>query len=289
MLAFAPVVAACDLSSPESSNDPSAAQSVFIIGGSRPATLVRPFDHATGTRLPVVIALHGYTSNASSTDRYFGLAQRVTRDRFALILPNGTRNPEGSNFWNATDYCCDFWGSGVDDVAYLNSLVTEAGEHVVVDGVYLIGLSNGAFMSYRMACESMPGLRGIVPVGGADFDDPARCEGARPLSVLHIHGTGDVVIGYHGGSSEAGTAYPAAEEAVRRWASRAGCDLGAAEMLEPLDLDFTLSGAETQPLRYRRGCRAGVTVELWTIEGGAHVPAFDPDDIGERILAWLLD
>jgi polyhydroxybutyrate depolymerase len=181
------------------------------------------------------------------------------------------------------------WLGRCPDCGEWNSLVEEAAAHVTPDGVYLVGLSNGAFMSYRMACESMPGLRGIVPVGGADFDDPARCEGARPLSVLHIHGTGDVVIGYHGGSSEAGTAYPAAEEAVRRWASRAGCDLGAAEMLEPLDLDFTLSGAETQPLRYRRGCRAGVTVELWTIEGGAHVPAFDPDDIGERILAWLLD
>lgn len=289
MLAIAPGVAACGVSSPESSNDPNAVPSVFIIGGSRPATLVRPTDYATGKRLPVVIALHGYTSNASSTDRYFGLAQRVTRDQFTLILPNGTRNSDGASFWNATDYCCDFGGSGVDDVAYLNSLVTEAGEHVVVDGVYLIGLSNGAFMSYRMACESMPGLRGIVPVAGASFDDPARCEGARPLSVLHIHGTGDVVIGYHGGTSDVGTAYPAAEEAVRRWASRAGCDLGAAEMLEPLDLDFTLSGAETQPLRYRQGCRAGITVELWTIEGGAHVPAFDPDDIGGRLIAWLLD
>ncbi len=235
-----------------------------------------------------MIALHGYTSNSANTNRYFGLSQRVTQDGFALILPNGTRNPEGANFWNATDYCCDFWGTGVDDVAYLNELVVEAGEHVVADGVYLVGLSNGAFMSYRMACESMPGLRGIVAVAGTTFDDPERCAGAAPVSVLHIHGTGDVVIQYGGGSSNTGdTHYPGAEETVRRWAARAGCDLAAAEMLEPIDLDFTLSGPETQPLRYRAGCAAGVTVELWTIEQGAHVPAFDPDRIGGRLIAWL--
>ncbi len=235
-----------------------------------------------------MIALHGYTSNSANTNQYFGLSQRTTLDRFALILPNGTRNPEGANFWNATDYCCDFWGTGVDDVAYLNDLVVEAGEHIVPDGVYLVGLSNGAFMSYRMACESMPGLGGIVAVGGTTFDDPERCAGAAPVSVLHIHGTGDVVIQYGGGSSNSGdTHYPGAEETVRRWASRAGCDLSAAEILEPIDLDFTLSGAETQPLRYREGCAAGVTVELWPIEQGAHVPAFDPDRIGARLVDWL--
>lgn len=261
---------------------------MFIIGGDRPATLIRPLDYTAGTRLPLVIALHGYTSNSANTNRYFGLSQRVTRDRFALILPNGTRNPEGANFWNATDYCCDFWGTGVDDVGYLNGLVTEAGEHIVPDGVHLVGLSNGAFMSYRMACESMPGLRGIAAVGGTTFDDPERCAGAAPVSVLHIHGTADVVIRYGGGSSNTGTThYPGAEETVRRWASRAGCDLSAAETLEPLDLDFTLPGAETQPLRYREGCAAGITVELWTIEQGAHVPAFDPDRIGARLIDWL--
>ena len=177
-----------------------------------------------------MIALHGYTRNSANTNQYFGLSQRTTRDRFALILPNGTRNPEGANFWNATDYCCDFWGSGVDDVAYLNDLVVEAGEHIIAEGVYLVGLSNGAFMSYRMACESMPGLRGIVAVGGSTFHDPERCAGAAPVSVLHIHGTADIVIRYEGGSSNTGdTHYPGAEEAVRRWAARAGCDLAAAE------------------------------------------------------------
>ena len=264
-------------------------EAIRTIGGARPATMIRPQDYVAGTPVPVVMALHGFTSNASTTDRYFGISRRVDADGIAVILPNGTRNPDGATFWNATDYCCDFYGSGVDDVAYLTSLVDEAAKYIVPDGVYLVGLSNGGFMSHRMACESMPGLRGIASVAGTVFDDPEACEGARPLSVLHIHGTGDDVIRYGGGSRAGGVRYPGARETVDRWAARAGCDLDAAEALSRLDIDQQLAGAETTRLRYSAGCADGIRVELWTVQAGPHVPAFDPDDIGRRLIAWFLE
>ena len=140
-------------------NDP-----VRTIGGDRPATLTLPSGYTAGTPIPLVIVLHGYTGNAGWTDRYFGISRRTNEDQIAVILPNGTRGPDDRSFWNATDYCCDFYQSGVDDVGYLNSLVEEAAEHMQADGVYLVGLSNGGFMSHRMACESMPGLKAIASV-----------------------------------------------------------------------------------------------------------------------------
>ena len=285
------IVTACDApTSSEVSPVPPVDESVFTIGGNRPATLIRPTDYASGTPLPVVLVLHGFTSNASNTNQYFGLGRRVNTDRFALILPNGTRNPDGATFWNATDYCCDFFGSGVDDVGYLTSLVDEATQHIVADGVYLVGLSNGGFMSYRMACESMPELRGIASVAGATFDDPERCEGARPLSVLQVHGTADNVIRYGGGSRDGGEVrYPGAQESVRRWAARAGCDVDALETLSRLNLDVSLEGAETTRQRYQERCADGVRVELWTVQAGPHVPAFDPDNIGRLLIAWLFE
>ena len=264
-------------------NDP-----VRTIGGDRPATLTLPNNYAPGTPIPLVIVLHGYTSNAEWTDGYFGISQRIEPDQIAVVLPNGTRNPRDVPFWNGTDYCCDLFGSGVDDVAYLNGLVEDAGEHMSVDGVYLIGLSNGGFMSYRMACESMPGLRAIAPVAGATFSDPARCEGARSVSVLHIHGTGDRTIRYAGGRrGDEGVAYPGAEESVHRWATRAGCDMEAAETMPSMDLVEVLPEEETDVTRYDTGCDDGVKVELWTIENGRHVPDFDADDFGTRVVAWF--
>lgn len=265
-------------------NDP-----VRTIGGDRPATLTLPNDYDGGTPIPLVIVLHGFTSNAGWTDRYFGITQRIEPDQIAVILPNGTRNDEDNPFWNATDYCCDLDGSGVDDVGYLNGLVAEAQEHMEADGVYLIGLSNGGFMSYRMACESMPGLRAIAPVAGATFSDPARCDGARPVSVLHIHGTEDRVIRYEGSGERSGRArHPGAEESVHRWAARAGCDMESAETGASMDLVEGLPEQETDVMRYESGCEGEVKVELWTIEDGSHVPEFDADSFGARVVAWFL-
>ena len=289
LLAAAAVQAACQGDPAPTEPPPPVDDTIRRIGGDRPATIIRPQDYVEGTPIPILIALHGFTSNAGDTDSYFGLSRRVDTDEIALILPNGTRNPDGLSFWNATDFCCDGYRSGVDDVGYLNSLVEEAAEFVTPDGVYLVGLSNGAFMSYRMACESMPGLRAIVPVAGTSFDDPEVCEDARPVSVLHIHGTNDNVIRYGGGGSADGPRYPGARDTVRRWAARAGCDLDASESLSRVDLDWTLEGAETTRRLYSTGCGEGIKVELWTVQAGAHVPAFTPDDIGRRIIAWLLE
>ena len=265
-------------------NDP-----VRTIGGDRPATLTLPSGYTAGTPIPLVIVLHGYTGNAGWTDRYFGISRRTNEDQIAVILPNGTRGPDDRSFWNATDYCCDFYQSGVDDVGYLNSLVEEAAEHMQADGVYLVGLSNGGFMSHRMACESMPGLKAIASVAGTSFEDPARCEGARPISLLHIHGTADNTIRYDGGGRRGGDVrYPGAEETVRRWAARAGCDLQAAETMPSLDLVRVLPSEETDVARYGSGCGNGLKVELWTIENGPHVPGFNPADFGARVVEWFL-
>ena len=280
------VTAACS-DEPETTDPVS--DPVRTIGGDRPATLTLPSDYEAGTAIPLVIVLHGFTSNAEWTDGYFGISRRIEPDDIAVILPNGTRDSQDRPFWNGTDFCCDMDGSGVDDVAYLNGLVTEAGEHMNVDGVYLIGLSNGGFMSYRMACESMPGLRAIAPVAGATFSDPARCEGARAVSVLHIHGTADRTIRYAGGGGRDGRpSYPGAEESVHRWATRAGCDMEAAETMPSMDLIEALPEEETDVTRYDTGCDGGLKVELWTIEDGGHVPGFDADDLGARVVAWFM-
>ncbi len=260
---------------------------VRTMGGDRPATLTLPSDYEAGTPIPLVIVLHGFTSNAEWTDAYFGISRRIESDRIAVILPNGTRDSQERSFWNATDFCCNLQGSEVDDVAYLNGLVEEAAEHMAVDGVYLIGLSNGGFMSYRMACESMPELRAIASVAGTTFQDPARCEGARPISILHIHGTADRTIRYAGGGREGGARYPGAEETVHRWAARAGCEMEAAEAMPAMDLVEALPDDETDVTRYDTGCDGGLRVELWTVEDGGHVPGFDADDFGARVVAWF--
>ena len=264
--------------------------SVLTIGGDRPGLLVLPSGHDPQSPLPLVLNLHGYGAHYMFQDSYFGISSLVNSHNFALILPNGMRDEEGKRFWNATDLCCGRSDSKPDDVAYLSGLVEEAGERVSIDRIFAVGLSNGGFMSYRLACESMPGLTAIAVVGGSSFTDPARCASARPVSVLHVHGTGDTVIKFEGGTNPGlgEGSHPAARELNQRWAERAGCDLSLAENLPNLDIDTSAGGDETSVTRYRSGCRDNLVVEFWEMEASPHVPLF-ADDFGQRILAWLYD
>jgi polyhydroxybutyrate depolymerase len=151
--------------------------------------------------------------------------------------------------------------------------------------VYFWGHSNGAFMSYRMACDHAGDIAAIASLAGAMWEDVTMCTPSEPVATLEIHGTADPVILYDGGLI--GTnAYPPVTTTVADWVSFNKCNATPDTSLPPLDLDSVLPGDETTVTQYD-GCANGTTSELWTIAGGSHIPTlsstFTPDVIG-----WLL-
>ena len=66
----------------------------------------------------------------------------------------------------------------MDDVGYLSGLIAEAEQTYNIDPkrVYLIGHSNGGFMSFRMACEASELITAIVSLAGSTFENPADCQ-----------------------------------------------------------------------------------------------------------------
>ena len=245
----------------------------------RPAPLRVPAGWDGESPLPLVILLHGYGATGPVQDAYFGVGDRVDTLGFALLTPDGTMDGGGSRFWNATDACCDFEGSNVDDVAYLDGLVDEVQEMLPVDRVYFLGHSNGGFMSYRMACESSERVTAIASLAGATFLDESDCAASEGVDVLQIHGTNDTTILYDGTPY-----YPGAEETVQRWADRSGCAAPPTE-IGTADLDGFVDGAETVMLRYADGC--GADAELWRMDASGHIPAVN-DAFADGVLGWLL-
>ena len=264
----------------------------LVLGGDRPATLLLPEAADRAQPRPLIVLLHGYSSRASEADAYFQFSQWVEPGQFGLLLPDGTVDEINNQFWNGTPECCDIFGAEVDDVAYLKSLIEEARQIAAFDQIFAVGHSNGGFMAYRLACEDVPGLTGIVSLAGAAFADPDDCRVPTPLSVLQIHGTKDADVLYEGGRLPAHpdpdrAPTPGAKASVLRWAERAACDLDAYEQLSPIDTDTAVAGDETSRLRYQTGCADDVRVELWTIEGGGHIPFVWDTDFTPGILEWL--
>lgn len=255
-----------------------------ILGGDRPARVIVPPDYDASETWPVVILLHGYSASGIAQDAYFRMSQTAREQGFLLLRPDGTTDAGGNRFWNATARCCDFGGTGVDDVAYLREILAELAMHYNVDAdrVYLVGHSNGGFMSYRMACDASDVITAIASLAGATWTDAGRCgDPERPVSVLQIHGTNDATIAYATLGAELG-----AQDSVERFAERAGCNLAGAETLAPRDLDSSLLGDESEVVAYRDGCAEGVDYALWTIDNGGHLPVIQPD-FSTQVYEWL--
>ena len=256
--------------------------------------LVMPQEFVDG-EAPLIVSLHGYGGNSADHTTYFPLHERVNADGFALLLPNGTLDGEGNPFWNPTDRCCDGGKTGEDDVAYLSELVARAKKIKDFGPVYFFGYSNGGFMSHHIACKGLPGLRAVASLAGTSYVVDSSCDGAPPVSVLHIHGTADGVILYEGDETGRDTKgdgerafYAGAQDIVTRWSRRAGCD--RPEEPRPyatLDLDQNVPGSETQAFRLESGCAEGINIELWMGTGSSHSPAYG-DAFVDALVDWLL-
>ena len=139
----------------------------------RSTTLVMPGGHDYARPLPLVVSLHGYSGWGSGNSNYMGLYDSVHQNEHLLLSPDGTVNWFLQRWWNATDACCNNFNSNVDDVGYLEDLIEEAVQNYGADpeGVVIMGLSNGGFMSHRMACDSGDSIRSIVSLNGATWNN----------------------------------------------------------------------------------------------------------------------
>lgn len=268
----------------------------YINNGRGSVPVYLPSDYDGSKPLPLIFSLHGYTDNGPGAEDYFNLSAQVDSKQFLHCAPEGTADLTGAPFWNATDACCDFFNSNVDDSGYLRDLIEiiQANYNIDEFSIHFTGISNGGFMSYRMACEHADLIASIAPLAGTTFIDPSDCSPSEPVHVLHLHGTADSTIEFDGGCILF-SCYPGAEESVLKWADYNGCDFVTEDIGEAFNLDWNVGGNETTSTIYQSNCNDNTTVELWTMTGSEHVPRFRRNSDGpsenlfaNRVVDWLL-
>ncbi|MEO8876252.1 MAG: alpha/beta fold hydrolase [Polyangiaceae bacterium] len=240
----------------------------------RPYNFKVPSGYDKTKATPLVILLHGYGASGVEQEAYFQLGPQADADTFLYAYPDGTLDSSGKRYWNADDACCAFLGPKVDDVAYVNAIIDDVESKYNVDTkrVFVIGHSNGAFMSHRLACDSSDRIAAIVSLAGAVWNDPSECTPSSKISVLDVHGDADMTIAYGGGTVATGVPnYPGELATMATWAGKNGCSGALTGNASTLDLDSLLAGSETTEQAYA-GCPTGIDVALWTIHGGSHIP-----------------
>ena len=256
------------------------AQSIDV--GRGPVGVHVPPSYDPGTPTPLVLLLHGYGASGAIQESYMQFTPLADEFGFLYLRPDGRieTGGAGNRFWSATTPCCNFYGAPDDDDDYLLDLINEMKSQYNVDPlrVYVIGHSNGGFMSHRMACDHSDTIAAIASLAGATFLDPNDCQPTGNVHVLQIHGTADDTILYAGGFTfedppAPGGEYPGAGATVEQWAANNGCAIVADTSAPNIDLEANLAGAETTVTRYFTSCDPEGSAELWTIVGGSHVPA----------------
>jgi len=203
---------------------------------------------------PVVLSFHGYTSNGTQQNLLARMTDKADSANFIAVHPEGTGS---SPSWNAGACCGDAATNAVDDVGFVSALIDELESKLCVDAhrVFATGMSNGGFLSHRLACELSSRIAAVAPVAGVL--GMATCTPTRPISVFHFHGTLDPLVPYDGSTS---MGFGSVLQTMSGWATRNGCSATPRETSKKGDVTCTTYD----------GCKDGAEVNLCTVTGGGH-------------------
>lgn len=245
------------VSAPQSASIPvgRSTQHIDWGGSSRTFHLYRP-QGLTGAA-PLVVMLHGGYGSGTQAERAYHWDDKADNGHFLVAYPDGL-----GRAWNAGSCCGNSSDNQVDDVGFVSAVVAAVQRQLPIDStrIYVTGMSNGAMMSLRLACETTL-FAAIAPVAGTLVTD---CSRARPTSVLQIHGTADASVPYDGGPGKSrradgkprvdGAPVPSVTAA---WRDIDGCAPPTSTTAGPVTTQTA-------------GCPDGRTVELISVADAGH-------------------
>ena len=142
---------------------------------------------------PLIINMHGFGSNAQEQQFYSEMDQFAHSENIAVVYPEGLNNA-----WNVFT----FWdGNSYDDVGFISAIIDDIAENFNIDlnRIYACGMSNGGYMSYRLACDLSSKIAAFGSVTGnfmINTEENDCLDQDREIPIIHFHGTADEVVNY---------------------------------------------------------------------------------------------
>jgi polyhydroxybutyrate depolymerase len=211
---------------------------------------------------PIVLNLHGFTSNLVQQAHYSRLPHLGATRGYVIVTPQGSGRVPRWSFPRAP---------GADDAGFLRAVLDEVAAAYRVDAgrVFAAGISNGAAMAMALA-GAWPGtLAAVTPVAGVNAI-PARPVAGVPICAFH--GTDDRIVPYGGSGSLGGIrrggdalrrrfgpqfALPAVEDVMSAYAAVNGVTAAPSVVRVGADVEHLLYASEPR-------------IELFRIDGGGH-------------------
>ncbi len=218
---------------------------------------------------PLVVALHGGGGTAEQMMSFSRFNALAAREGFAVAYPQGT-----GRRWNDGRVFRGRGETDSDDVAFIRAVVADIaakGTALNRKRIFAAGISNGGFMSFRLACDAADLFAAVAPVTATmPADLGPRCAPSAPVAVLVINGTADPLVPYEGGQVRAmfslrGEIW-STDRTIAFWAKQNRC-AAPPDVRALADRDIE-DGSRVVDISHAR-C-AGPRVRLLRIEGGGH-------------------
>ena len=146
--------------------------------------------------VPLLLNFHGYTSNSNEQMFYGDFRNIADTANFLVVHPQGTLDNT-----NTTHFNVGWGGSTVDDVGFTEALLDSLSAAYSIDQnrIYAVGMSNGGFMSFQLACDLSNKIAAVGSVTGSMTPSTlGNCNASHPMPIIQIHGTTDATVPYSG-------------------------------------------------------------------------------------------
>jgi polyhydroxybutyrate depolymerase len=150
-------------------------------------------------KYPMVMALHGGGGRGKNFDQIMTngtLGVAADARSIVLVFPEGIRRQ-----WLDGRQEIVKGDPNRDDVGFLSQLIDAMTSRHAIDParVYATGISNGGFMSIRLAFDLADKVAAVAPVTAQVTRVLQDRKPARPMPILLVNGTADPLVPYEGG------------------------------------------------------------------------------------------
>ena len=245
-------------------------------GHKRSYLLHEPFSKPPKDGYPIVFVIHGGGGLASGMSVSTAMHSHSIGKKYLVVYPDSLEF-DGKKNWadgrTATVPGREAFAK-VDDVGFICFILDGLIKEYAVNQkrVFATGVSNGAFMSHRLAAEKADRFAAIAPVIGGMAESVAKkFKPTMPLSVLQINGTEDPLVPYEGGyvhfrKQQLGKTLPVTK-IIDLWVKHNGCqEKPIVEELKDADPN---DGCKVTSFTFSRG-KGDSKVILLKISGGGH-------------------
>lgn len=215
----------------------------------------------TGEPMPLILDLHGYGSPVVlglSGERLVSGMDRIAQQKGVIVAwPQGIENG-----WNSVRSELLETG-GIDDVAFLLSLVEEIKLSVNVDSsrIYIMGISNGGAMAQVVACEASSTFAAVSTVAFQIPMAPIDCNLEVAMPMISFHAPTDSLVPFDGSHEGLPIAGLSAPESYDAWSELNGCTDDSVE--------YFVKGKSSCEMR--SSCTDGASVAFCAIDGEGHI------------------